>query len=108
VNPEVRLAEIVAALEAAGIPCLVMGGHAVRYYGLNRNTIDFDVHVAPDRWEDLPARLAAAPLFLGSPLFEGPSWRQRSFRRFQIGRLPDGREEWLEFWRGNQDVLSMN
>jgi hypothetical protein len=45
VNPEVRLAEIVTAIEATGIPCLVMGGHAVRYYGLSRNTIDFDLHI---------------------------------------------------------------
>jgi hypothetical protein len=41
-NPDIRLAEIVAALEGAGVRCLVMGGHAVRYYGLSRNTIDFD------------------------------------------------------------------
>jgi hypothetical protein len=101
VNPEVRLAEIVTAIEATGIPCLVLGGHAVRYYGLSRNTIVFDLHVAPDRWDDLPARLAGAPLFGNNPLIEGPSWRPQSFRRFQIGRLPDGREEWLEFWRGN-------
>jgi hypothetical protein len=26
VNPEVRLAEIVTALDAVGVPCLVMGG----------------------------------------------------------------------------------
>ena len=37
-----RLAEIITALEGANITCLVMGGHAVRYYGFNRNTIDFD------------------------------------------------------------------
>jgi hypothetical protein len=29
-NPEARLASIIAALEAAGLFCLVMGGHAVR------------------------------------------------------------------------------
>jgi hypothetical protein len=29
-SPDVRLAEIVAALEVAGVRCLVMGGHAVR------------------------------------------------------------------------------
>ena len=34
-------------------------------------------------------------------MIEGPSWRPNDFRRFQIGRLPDGREEWLEFWRHN-------
>jgi hypothetical protein len=41
-NPDIRLAEIVAALEGAGVRCLVMGGHAVRYYRVSRNTIDFD------------------------------------------------------------------
>jgi hypothetical protein len=34
-------------------------------------------------------------------IVEGVSWRPQSFRRFQIGRLPDGHEEWLEFWCGN-------
>lgn len=32
---------------------------------------------------------------------EGVSWRPDSFRRFVLGRLPDGREERLEFWRRN-------
>jgi hypothetical protein len=62
VNPEQRLASIVVALRSAGLACLVMGGHAARFYGVQRTKIDFD---------------------------------------FQIGRLPDGREEWLEFWREN-------
>jgi hypothetical protein len=101
VTPEARLADVLAALEGAALSCLVMGGHAVRYYGLLRNTIDFDLHLAPESWEGLPARLAATPLFAGRPVVEGPSWRPHSFRRFQLGTLPDGREEWLEFWRGN-------
>jgi hypothetical protein len=32
---------------------------------------------------------------------EGPSWRPNDFVRFEIGKLPDGREEWLEFWVRN-------
>ncbi len=28
-------------------------------------------------------------------------WRSDDFARFEIGRLPDGREEWLEFWIRN-------
>jgi hypothetical protein len=40
VNPALRLAEIVTALEQVGLTVLVMGGHAVRYYGLDRNTSD--------------------------------------------------------------------
>lgn len=100
-NPEARLAEIVTALETVGLSCLVMGGHAARYYGLQRNTNDYDLHLAPDRWPDLLPLLQQCSIFLGQPVIEGPSWRPDSFRRFQIGRLPDGREEWLEFWRSN-------
>ena len=107
-NPESRLAEIVSALEVASIPCLVMGGHAVRFYGLSRNTIDFDLHLAPDGWAELSSRLAGTPLYAGKPVLEGPSWRPHSFRRFLIGRLPDGREEWLEFWCGNHLLASFS
>src|SRR5262249_46013471 len=101
VIPDVRLAEVVSQLEGVGVSCLVMGGHAVRFYGLSRYTNDVDLHVSPDQWDDLPARLARTSLFAGATLVEGPSWRAGAFRRFQIGALPDGREEWLEFWREN-------
>jgi hypothetical protein len=101
VNVEERLAEVVTALEAVGLSCLVLGGHAARYYGLSRTTNDYDFHLAPEGWPDLPQRLARTSLFAGQPVIEGPSWRPGDFRRFQIGRLPDGREEWLEFWRHN-------
>ena len=100
-TPEERLGGIVTALEAAGVSCLVMGGHAVRFYGLARNTNDFDLHVSPDQWDDLAERLARTPLFAGRPAAEGPSWRAHAFRRFRIGELPDGKDEWLEFWREN-------
>jgi hypothetical protein len=100
VSPEQRLGEIVSALQGQGLSCLVMGGHAVRYYGLSRNTNDFDLHLAPDQWGALPHCLAQSSLFSEPPV-EGPSWRPNDFRRFQIGRLSDGREEWLEFWRHN-------
>jgi hypothetical protein len=101
VNPEARLAEIITALEAVGLTCLVMGGHAVRFYGLNRNTADFDLHIAPDCWEQLPHKLSQTSLFAGKPVIEGASWRSNAFRRFQVGTLANGREEWLEFWREN-------
>lgn len=100
-NSEARLAEIITALEAVGLTCLIMGGHAVRFYGLDRNTADYDLHLAPACWDDLPFRLRQAPLFAQIGLVEGPSWRPNAFRRFQIGALPSGREEWLEFWREN-------
>ena len=45
-NPEVRLGEVITALEAVGLKCLIMGGHAVRFYGVDRNTVDFDLHLA--------------------------------------------------------------
>jgi hypothetical protein len=101
VNPEARLAEIFSALETAGLTCLIMGGHAVRFYGLDRNTVDFDLRLAPDCWEDLPHKLSQTPLFAGRPVIEGQTWRPEGFRRFQSGTLPNGREEWLEFWREN-------
>lgn len=100
-NAELRLVQIVAGLEAVGLSCLVMGGHAVRYYGLPRNTIDFDLHLAPEGWDQLSSRLSQVPQLSDGPILEGPSWRPHAFRRFEIGRLPDGREEWLEFWREN-------
>ncbi len=100
-NPALRLAEIVTALEQVGLTVLVMGGHAVRYYGLDRNTIDYDLHLSPADWDDLGSRLDQSPLAAGGPLPRGPSWRPGSFQRFLLGCLPDGRDEWLEFWRNN-------
>lgn len=100
-NPAHRLAEIVTALERVGLTVLVMGGHAVRYYGIDRNTIDYDLHLSPADWDDLGLRLDQSPLAAGRPLTRGPSWRPGSFQRFLLGRLPDGRDEWLEFWRNN-------
>lgn len=97
-NPASRLAEIVTALEQVGLTVLVMGGHAVRYYGLNRDTNDYDLHLSPSDWEDLGARLDQSTL---AGLTPGSSWRPGSFQRFLLGRLPDGRDEWLEFWRTN-------
>jgi hypothetical protein len=65
VNPEARLAEVAAALESVGLSYLVMGGHAVRFYGISRNTIDCDLHLSPQDWDALPERLAQSPLFAG-------------------------------------------
>jgi hypothetical protein len=100
-NPEERLASILAALESAGLVCLVMDGHAVRHYGLQRHTNDFDLTLAPQGWGDLADRLVRSGLFPGGALVEGDSWRPGVFRRFRIGTLPEGQEEWLEFWLEN-------
>ena len=87
---EARLAEIVKELGGVGVACLVMGGHAVRYYGLWRNTNDFDLHLAPESWDELRDRVARMPIFAGKALIQRPSWRPRTFCRFQVGTLPDG------------------
>jgi len=100
-TPEQRLGDLVTALESVGVSCLVMGGHAVRFYGRSRNTNDFALHVAPDPWDDLAERLSRTPLFGGRPVVEGPSWKAGAFKRFRIGTLPDGKDEWLECWREN-------
>ena len=99
-TPDERLAEIYEAIVRSGIEALVMGGHAVRFYGVERTTIDYDLHLTGVDWDRLPERLGKI-LPSPTPLVEGPSWRPRHFRRFIIGRLPDGREERLECWRKN-------
>lgn len=99
---EARLGELVAGLASRDVPSLVMGGHAVRFYGVDRTTIDYDlvVSVGEDAWSGLGDAVAAmsGP---GVQVAEGPSWRPSDFRRFVVGRLPDGREERLECWRRN-------
>jgi len=100
-NPEERLAFIVSALETAGLSCLVMGGHAVRHYGLKRYTNDFDLTLAPEGWSDLPDRLVRSGLFSDGVPVEGESWRPGAFRRFRSSMLTEGREEWVEFWLKN-------
>ena len=98
---ETRLAAIIGELESAGLTCLVMGGHAVRYYGFHRDTNDFELHLAPDHWDNLTECLSRTRLFGGDSLVEGESWRPSAFRRFQVGTLASGQEEWLEFWMHN-------
>ena len=53
----------------------VMGGHAVRYYGLDRNTNDFDLHLAPDCWDNLAFQLSQTPLFAGKPVIQSGTKR---------------------------------
>jgi hypothetical protein len=82
-----------------------MGGHAARYYGVSRNTVDYDLHLSIEAWGNLHNSLLRSEYFAQGPLEEGPSWRPADFRRFRIGRLEDGRDEWLEFWRHNHLLL---
>jgi hypothetical protein len=100
-NAEHRLSEILTELDQLGVTYLVMGGHAARYYGIQRTTIDYDLHISLANWDELAALLGRSLRLCATGLAEGPSWRPQDFRRFLIGRLPDGREEWLEFWRRN-------
>jgi hypothetical protein len=99
-SPE-RLAALFAAMTSAGFRVLVMGGHAVRHYGIDRTTIDYDFAVANDAtdWTRLAAALREAPRV--SDFREAHSWRPADFRRFVVGTLPDGRDELVECWRRN-------
>jgi hypothetical protein len=101
VTSEERLAALYDELRRLGLRCLVVGGHAVRFYGVDRSTLDFDFHIAlaAEQWAQLPTILGRSPLL--AKLREGPSWRPADFRRFVIGLLPDGREERIECWRHN-------
>jgi hypothetical protein len=101
VSTETRLAQLLTILEQAGLECLVMGGHAVRFYGVGRNTVDFDFYASAPSMQDVREALAKAEASGILAVREGPSWRPADFARFEIGRLPDGREEWLEFWLRN-------
>lgn len=92
-TPDTRLAEVVSELEAVGISCLVMGGHAVRFYGLARNTNDVDLHVSPQQWSDLADRLARTNLFAGQAVNEGPSWRVFVRRRYILFRKDSDRRD---------------
>lgn len=100
-SAEQRLAQIAEALQDIGLECLVMGGHAARYYGIDRNTADFDFCVGASTVDEVKAGVARSKLVGEEPPREGPSWRPEDFVRFELGRLPDGREEWLEFWLRN-------
>jgi len=103
VTSETRLAAVATALDSLGLRALVMGGHAVRFHGVDRSTVDYDFCLATGRaeWSSLGDLLPRSPLFAAAGVIEGPSWRPGSFRRFVIGSLPDHREERLEVWRRN-------
>lgn len=98
---EERLVQIASALDRVGLKFLIMGGHAVRYYGVSRDTFDFDFHTSLSASEHLSERLRQSGLFGSALPAELPSWRQNDFRRFSLGKLPDGKEELLEFWMRN-------
>src|SRR5262249_40466032 len=66
-----------------------------------RNTNDFDFYVSAPSVDEVRQRLAQAEVPGDFPPREGPSWRPKDFARFEVGRLPDGREEWLEVWLHN-------
>jgi hypothetical protein len=99
VTGDEKLARLVRALQDAGIDVVVMGGHAVRFYGIDRNTIDFDLATSLATPQELRARIGQVHMFGGAS--EEAVWRRNDFARYRIGSLPDGREEWLEFWLRN-------
>jgi hypothetical protein len=80
VNATPRLLEVSEALRETGVQFLIMGGHAARHYGIDRNTLDVDVHVSADAVRDLEERLRRTRLFSGADLRAGPSWRPEDFR----------------------------
>lgn len=61
-----HLTEIVAALNELGVPHLVMGGRAVRYYGFNRETTDHDLQISAATGRQLTELLRNSTLFRGT------------------------------------------
>ena len=96
-----HLIEIVSALDELKVPHLVMGGHAVRYYGFNRETSDHDLCIPIEAGQHLRELLSQTTLFISGTPAEVATWRGEDFRRFVLGMLPDGKEELLEFWLRN-------
>jgi len=74
---------------------------AVRHYGLERLTVDFDFHLSLSAATAVAEKLRQTRLFCSALLREEAIWCGEDFRRFQIGVLPSGKEEWLEFWFRN-------
>ena len=101
-----QLAQLMSVLEEAGLETLVMGGHAVRYYGIQRTTVDYDLVTSASTTQDVRDKILASPALKDA--LEGPSWRPNDFVRFEIGKLPNGREEWLEFWLHNHLLPDFN
>ncbi len=58
-----HLTKIVSALAELRIPHLVMGGHAVRYYGFSRETTDHDLCIPPEVGQHLAELLSQRSLF---------------------------------------------
>jgi hypothetical protein len=100
-NTTPRLLEVTEAVAEAGLRFLIMGGHAVRHYGIDRNTQDFDFHISVDQAGGLMDRLKSAGLFKHTSILAAQSWRPQDFIRFRIGTLPNGKDELLEFWFRN-------
>jgi len=103
-----HLIEIVSALDGLKVRYLVMGGHAVRYYGFNRETNDHDLHIPVEAGRHLGELLSQTTLFISGTPAETPTWRGEDFRRFVLGTLPDGKEELLEFWIRNHLLDDFN
>jgi hypothetical protein len=66
--------EVIALLEREGIPYAIMGGFAVRLYGLPRPTFDVDFTVAIDRDSLPPFYQAAEQLGLTVPAAQSIGW----------------------------------
>jgi hypothetical protein len=104
-----HLNQITTALDELQVPYLVMGGHAVRYYGFNRETTDHDLHIPANVGKNLFDLLSRTSLFVSAPPVESVTWRGESdFKRYVIGTLPDGKEELLEFWIHNHLLDNFN
>ena len=70
-----HLNQITSALDELDVSYLVMGGHAVRYYGFRRETTDHDLHIPAEIGRNLSELLSRTALFVSAPPIESVTWR---------------------------------
>ena len=91
-TPDEKLARLFDSLLKTGIDVLVMDGHAVRHYGVDRNTNDFDLVTSLKTPKELKQRVSMTDWLTGTR--EAIVWRHQDFARFEIGRWRKGKNNW--------------
>lgn len=102
------LIELVAALERAVIPYMIVGSYSSNFYGIPRSTKDADlvIHLPSEKWAELPAILPEGIEMDGQMSFEMVTSTQRELLRvkdslfeIELFRLSDDPHDRARFER---------